>query len=69
MLLENYLPRVAFDSYEDFRRNFQIEIPENFNFAYDVVDRYAAETPDKVALVWCDDFRVLFTAAPLGVVR
>ncbi len=55
MLLENYLPRVAFDSYEDFRRNFQIEIPENFNFAYDVVDRYAAETPDKVALVWCDD--------------
>ena len=55
MLLDNYLPRVEFDSYEDFRRNFHIEIPENFNFAYDVVDRYAAETPDKVAIVWCDD--------------
>ncbi len=30
-------------------------IPDNFNFAYDVVDVYAARTPDKLALIWCDD--------------
>ncbi|MBO4304167.1 MAG: AMP-binding protein [Lentisphaeria bacterium] len=31
--------------------------PENFNFAYDVLDRIAEKTPDKPALVWVgDDF-------------
>lgn len=29
--------------------------PEKFNFAYDVIDRFAREMPDKEALVWCDD--------------
>ena len=28
--------------------------PDNFNFAYDVVDRIAEESPDKRALVWCN---------------
>lgn len=42
-------------SYEDLKKNFKIKIPDNFNFAYDVVDRYAAEDPRKRALVWCDD--------------
>ena len=28
--------------------------PDNFNFGYDVVDRIAAETPDKCAMVWCN---------------
>ena len=30
-------------------------MPECFNFAYDVVDDYAKNQPDKRALVWCDD--------------
>jgi acetyl-CoA synthetase len=55
MLLHHYLPRTQFDSYEQFRDQFQIRIPECFNFAYDVVDRYAATEPDRVALVWCDE--------------
>ena len=42
-------------SYEDLKKNFKIKIPDNFNFAYDVVDRYAADDPEKRALVWCDD--------------
>ena len=42
-------------SYEDLKKNFKIKIPDNFNFAYDVVDRYAAEDPEKRALVWFDD--------------
>ncbi len=28
--------------------------PDNFNFGYDVVDRIAAATPDKTAMVWCN---------------
>jgi len=55
MLLEKYLPRVEFDSYEDFFENFKINVPDNFNFAYDVVDYYAETTPDKRAMVWCDE--------------
>jgi len=55
MLLDRYLSRVEFDSYEDYYQNFKINVPENFNFAYDVVDEYAATTPDKTAIVWCDE--------------
>ena len=54
-MLEKYINQVEFSSYEDFWENFKINIPENFNFAYDVVDEYAAQQPDKLALVWCDE--------------
>ena len=54
-LLHKFLDKTEFKSYEDFRDNFKINVPENFNFAYDVVDVIARETPDKIALVWCDD--------------
>ncbi|MCL2503708.1 MAG: AMP-binding protein [Coriobacteriia bacterium] len=54
-LLKKYCPRIEFDSYEDFAENFVIDIPKNFNFAYDVVDEWARVEPDKRALVWCDD--------------
>jgi len=55
MELEKYVNRIEFDSYEDFKENFKITIPENFNFAFDVVDEIASKTPDKIAMVWCDD--------------
>ena len=54
-LIKNYVNRVDFDSYDDFKKNFDFKVPENFNFAYDVVDRYAKENPEKIALVWCND--------------
>ena len=41
-----------FLSYEDFNKNFRIQRPESFNFAYDVVDRMAEEEPNSLALVW-----------------
>lgn len=44
-----------FDSLEDYRTKFKINVPENFNFGYDVVDVYAKEAPNKKALVWCND--------------
>ena len=54
-MLEKYINQVEFSSYEDFCKNFKITVPGNFNFAYDVVDDYAAQEPDKLALVWCDE--------------
>jgi len=54
-LLDKYLPRTEFESYEDFYKNFLINIPENFNFAYDVVDLLAQEKPNERALQWCDE--------------
>jgi acetyl-CoA synthetase len=54
-MLNKYLKQTEFPSYEDFKENFEIKIPENFNFAYDVVDEIAKNTPGKIAMVWCDD--------------
>jgi acetyl-CoA synthetase len=54
-LLKDFLPKTSFDSYEDFQENFEISVPDDFNFAYDVVDKYAKEDPKKIALVWCND--------------
>jgi len=54
-MLERYVSKTEFESYEDFYRNFRVRIPENFNFAYDVVDEIAEKTPDKCAMVWCND--------------
>ncbi len=54
-LLERLLPRIEFDSYEDFKKNYTVNIPENFNFGFDVVDAWAEIDKEKKALVWCDD--------------
>ncbi|HHV96429.1 MAG TPA: AMP-binding protein [Clostridiaceae bacterium] len=42
-------------SHEEFVKQFKLNVPENFNFAYDIVDEIALEDPDKIAMVWCDD--------------
>ena len=55
MILKKYLSKIEFSSYQEFMDNFKINIPENFNFAYDVVDEIAASDPNKIAMVWCDD--------------
>ncbi|MBP5456284.1 MAG: AMP-binding protein [Paludibacteraceae bacterium] len=54
-MLEKYLSKTKFDSLDDFKKNFKIIVPENFNFAYDVVDGWAKEQPEKVALCWTND--------------
>jgi acetyl-CoA synthetase len=55
MILEKFIKQIEFNSYEDFKNNFEVHIPENFNFAFDVVDEIAAASPNKLAMVWCDD--------------
>jgi acetyl-CoA synthetase len=44
-----------FEDYEDFSEHCGVTPPENFNFAFDCVDRLAQRSPDKTAMVWCDD--------------
>ena len=55
MVLEKYLSQTNFSSYQDFAENYQVLVPENFNFAYDVVDEIALKSPEKIAMVWCND--------------
>ena len=51
-LYQRFLRKPEFGSYEDFLHNFRINVPENFNFAYDVLDVIAEEEPEKRALQW-----------------
>ncbi|MRX90109.1 AMP-binding protein, partial [Parabacteroides merdae] len=54
-MVERFLSQTSFTSQEDFIKNLKINVPENFNFGYDVVDAWAAEHPDKPALLWTND--------------
>ena len=54
-MLEQFLEKAQFESYEDFMANFKVNVPENFNFGYDVVDRWAEKEPNKKALLWTND--------------
>ncbi len=49
--LSRYLDRTEFDSYEDFIAGYKLNVPREFNFGYDIVDGYAAQCPDKKALL------------------
>lgn len=42
-------------NYKELKENCKLKAPENFNFAYDVVDVYARKDGKKQALLWCDD--------------
>jgi acetyl-CoA synthetase len=54
-MLEKFLTQTSFESQEDFRKNFRVNIPENFNYGYDVVDAWAEQEPAKKALCWTND--------------
>ncbi len=66
-MLEKFLPRIQFDSYEDFKANYKVTCPDGFNFAYDVVDAWADSEPEKNALLYCNDFgvRKMYTFADM----
>ena len=54
-LLGRFLKQTTFTSVEDYNKNLEFIIPENFNFAYDVMDAWAKEAPDRLALLWTND--------------
>ena len=54
-MLERFVKQTRYTSQEDFIKNFKVEVPDNFNFGYDVVDAWAAEQPEKKAILWTND--------------
>ena len=54
-MIERFLKQTRFESVEDYNKHLEFVIPENFNFAYDVMDVWAQEAPDKLALLWTND--------------
>ena len=54
-MLGRFVKQTKFNSQEDFIKNLNIEVPENFNFGYDIVDAWAEEQPDKKAILWTND--------------
>ena len=54
-LIENFVERVEFNSYEDFYENFKLKYNDDFNFGFDVVDKYAEIDSAKIALIWTND--------------
>lgn len=54
-MIERFLRKTDFNSYDDFKENYEVIVPENFNFGYDVVDEWARTNPDKPALLWTND--------------
>ena len=54
-MIERFLTQTSFTSTEDYNKNLHFKIPENFNFAYDVMDAWATEAPEKTAIIWTND--------------
>lgn len=54
-MIERFLKQTTFTSQDDYAAHLEFIIPEHFNFAYDVMDVWAGEAPDKLALLWTND--------------
>ena len=54
-MIERFLRQTSFVSTEDYNKNLEFIIPDNFNFSYDIMDVWAAEKPEKTALIWTND--------------
>ena len=54
-MLERFVKQTKYISQEDFIKNFKVEVPESFNFGYDIVDAWAEEQPEKNAILWTND--------------
>ncbi|MCR5680047.1 MAG: AMP-binding protein [Prevotella sp.] len=54
-MVERFLKQTTFTSVEDYNKNLEFIIPENFNFAYDVMDEWAKEKPEGLAILWTND--------------
>lgn len=54
-MVERFLEQTSFTSREDFKEHLKIKVPKDFNFSYDVLDAWAAEAPQKNALLWTND--------------
>lgn len=54
-MIERFLKKTTFTSVEDYNKNLEFIVPENFNFAYDVMNEWAKEQPEKLAMLWTSE--------------
>lgn len=54
-MLEKFVSQTQFSSYEDFMHNFKVNVPDDFNFAYDVVDAWAETEPEREVILWTNE--------------
>lgn len=54
-MIKEFMNKAEFSSYEDFMQSFKVNVPNDFNFGYDVIDKYAQTMPEKEALLWVND--------------
>lgn len=54
-MYKNFLKQNEFCSVEDFAENLEFVVPEDFNFAYDVMDKWAEVWPEGKAIIWVND--------------
>ena len=54
-MLERFLKKTRFESFDDFMENYEVCVPERFNFAYDVVDAWAKRDAGKRAMLWTNE--------------
>ena len=54
-MIEKYLQQTEFKDFEDFKANYKLIVPKNFNFGYDIVDAWAKKESNKKALLWTND--------------
>lgn len=54
-ILDKYTSKQDFSSYEDFMANYHVNVPDDFNFGYDVIDEWAEIMPEKTAILWVND--------------
>src|SRR5699024_10461196 len=68
MQLLDRFTRLDYDSLEDFLANYDYTVPENFNFAYDVMDEYARLAPNQRAMIWTNEAQEerIFTFGDFG---
>ena len=54
-ILNRFLKQTTVQHQHDVRDNLEFIVPEHFNFSYDVIDVWANEEPEKLALLWTND--------------
>ena len=54
-MVERFLKQTTFTDNEDYKRNLEFIVPQDFNFAYDVMDAWAKECPDDNAILWTSE--------------
>ncbi len=54
-MIDKYLKTSHFENFDDFSKNYELIVPDNFNFSYDVIDEWARIEPNKRALLWTND--------------